>query len=140
MYVPHTHVCTETQSVEETDSDSHSHDVLPTEEGVMIMDEVKVSMSPTSLHSMYIAQPPLHYKYYIGWNAAGVEQQKSEVYWPCDEELTTLCDVYQTLNPDFRQKQTSYILQTLWRDLTSEVCLLTGMCLHAVTCRCIVRH
>ena len=85
MYVPHTHVCTETQFVEETDSDSHSHDVLPTGEGVMIIDEVKVSMSPTSLHSMYIAQPPLHYNFYIGWNAAGVEQQKSEVYWPCDD-------------------------------------------------------
>ena len=37
------------------------------------------------------------------------------------EELTTLCDVYLTLNPEFRQKQTSYILQTLWRDLTSQV-------------------
>lgn len=50
------------------------------------------------------------------------------------EELTTLCDVYQTLNSDFRQKQTSYILQTLWRDLTSEVCSLTDMSLPAVTC------
>ena len=37
------------------------------------------------------------------------------------EELTTLCDVYQTLDPEFRQKQTSYVLQTLWRDLTSQV-------------------
>ena len=37
------------------------------------------------------------------------------------EELSTLCDVYQTLSLDFRQKQTSYVLQTLWRDLTSEV-------------------
>ena len=37
------------------------------------------------------------------------------------EELSTLCDIYQTLNSDFRQKQTSYVLQTIWRDLTSEV-------------------
>ena len=36
-------------------------------------------------------------------------------------ELSTLCDVYQTLSPNFRQKQTSYVLQTLWRDLTSDV-------------------
>lgn len=38
---------------------------------------------------------------------------------------STLCDVYQTLAPDFRQKQTSYVLQTLWRDLTSNVCILS---------------
>ena len=40
------------------------------------------------------------------------------------EELSTLCDVYQTLAPDYRQKQTSYVLQTLWRDLTSDVCAI----------------
>ena len=43
------------------------------------------------------------------------------------EQLTTLCDVYQTLSSDFRQKQTSYVLQTLWRDLTSEVCQITDV-------------
>jgi len=36
------------------------------------------------------------------------------------EEMTTLCDVYRSLQPGFRQKRTSYILQTLWRDLTSD--------------------
>jgi len=36
-----------------------------------------------------------------------------------DEELTTLCDVYRSLQSGFRQKRTSYVLQTLWRDLTS---------------------
>ena len=46
------------------------------------------------------------------------------------EELTTLCDVYQTLKSDFRQKQTSYVLQTLWRDLTSEVCWAMNVHLH----------
>lgn len=43
------------------------------------------------------------------------------------KELSILCDVYQTLSPDFRQKQTSYVLQTLWQDLTSAVCWLTNM-------------
>lgn len=36
------------------------------------------------------------------------------------DEMSTLCDVYQTLHPDFREKKTSYVLQTLWRDLTSD--------------------
>ena len=37
----------------------------------------------------------------------------------CDE-ITTLCDVYQMLQPSFNEKRTSYVLQTLWRDLTSD--------------------
>lgn len=36
------------------------------------------------------------------------------------DEMASLCDVYTSLDPDFRQKQTSYVLQTLWRDLTSD--------------------
>lgn len=39
-------------------------------------------------------------------------------------ELATLCDVYQTLSPDYRQSQTSYVLQTLWRDPTSDVIII----------------
>ena len=35
-----------------------------------------------------------------------------------DNEMTTLCDVYQTLQPSLRRKRT-YVLQMLWRDLTS---------------------
>ena len=35
------------------------------------------------------------------------------------EEMSTLCDVYRTLSPDFQQRKTTYVLQTLWRDLTS---------------------
>ena len=35
------------------------------------------------------------------------------------DELASLSDVYTTLSPDYRKRQTSYILQTLWRDLTS---------------------
>lgn len=36
------------------------------------------------------------------------------------DELASLCDVYTTLSPDHRTRQTTYVLQTLWRDLTSD--------------------
>ncbi len=36
------------------------------------------------------------------------------------DEMATLCDVYKTLSPDYRGRQTSYVLQTLWRDFTSD--------------------
>ena len=36
------------------------------------------------------------------------------------DQIITLCGVYRTLQPLFRQKRTSYVLQTLWRDLTSD--------------------
>ena len=36
------------------------------------------------------------------------------------DELSSLCDVYATLKPDYRKQQTNIILQTLWRDLTSD--------------------
>lgn len=36
------------------------------------------------------------------------------------DELSSLSDVYATLQPDYRKRQTNYILQTLWRDFTSE--------------------
>ncbi len=36
------------------------------------------------------------------------------------DEMATLCDVYKTLCPDYRGRQTSYVMQTLWRDLTSD--------------------
>lgn len=35
------------------------------------------------------------------------------------EDMTSLCDAYRTLHPDFRLRKTTYVLQTLWRDLTS---------------------
>ena len=35
------------------------------------------------------------------------------------KELSSLADIYQTVNDDYAQ-QTSYILQFLWRDLTSD--------------------
>ena len=36
------------------------------------------------------------------------------------DELISLCDVYKTLSPDYQGRQTSYIMQTLWRDFTSD--------------------
>jgi hypothetical protein len=36
------------------------------------------------------------------------------------DELASLSDVYVTLSPDYRKRQTNYVLQTLWRDLTSD--------------------
>ena len=36
------------------------------------------------------------------------------------DELASLTDVYTVLKPDYRQRQTSYVLQTVWRDLTSD--------------------
>ena len=35
------------------------------------------------------------------------------------DKLASLCDVYSTLSPDYRKRQTTYVLQSLWRDLTS---------------------
>ena len=35
------------------------------------------------------------------------------------QELVSLTDVYQLLDSECRSKQTTYILQVLWRDLTS---------------------
>ncbi len=36
------------------------------------------------------------------------------------DEMSSLSDVYAALSPDYRKRQTNYVLQTLWRDLTSE--------------------
>ena len=37
-----------------------------------------------------------------------------------EEEMTSLCDVYQTLDPERKIKKTKSILQTIWRDLFSK--------------------
>ena len=36
------------------------------------------------------------------------------------DELASLCDVYAVLQPEYSKRQTTYVLQTLWRDLTSD--------------------
>jgi len=46
------------------------------------------------------------------------------------DEMSTLCDIYQMLHPDFRQKKTSYVLQTLSQDLTSDIDVRTWSTLH----------
>ena len=37
-----------------------------------------------------------------------------------EEEMASLCDVYQTLDPKRRTKKVKSILQTIWRDLSSK--------------------
>ena len=57
------------------------------------------------------------------------------------EELSSLCDVYSVLKPDYRQRQISYVLQTLWRDLTSDFDIIgphysnEGPFSHSTLCR-----
>ena len=41
-----------------------------------------------------------------------------------DEEMSSLCDIFQTLDPDRKTKQAKYVLQLLWRDLSSKFDLL----------------
>ena len=60
------------------------------------------------------------------------------------DELTSLCDVYKTLSPDYRQRQTSYFLQTLWRDFTSDFDVIgphyssNGPFAHDALCRIVI--
>ena len=51
------------------------------------------------------------------WNS---RNQKFVGHAMTHDEMTTLCDVYQTLQPSFHEKRTSYVLQTFWQDLTSD--------------------
>lgn len=37
-----------------------------------------------------------------------------------EEEMVSLRDVYQTLDPERKTKKTKSILQTIWRDLSSK--------------------
>lgn len=37
-----------------------------------------------------------------------------------EEEMISLCDVYQTLSPERKAKKTKTILLTLWKDLSSK--------------------
>ena len=60
------------------------------------------------------------------------------------DELSSLCDVYKTLSPDYRGRQTSYFSQTLWRDITSDFDVIgphySSDCMfsHDVLCRVLV--
>ena len=55
------------------------------------------------------------------WNS---RDQKFAGHAMTHEEMSSLCDVYQSLQSDFRQKKTTYVLQTLWRDLSSSFDIL----------------
>ena len=60
-----------------------------------------------------------HFKgwYEALWNS---RNQKFVGHAMTHDEMIILCDVYRTLQPSFHQKRKSYVLQTLWRDLTSD--------------------
>lgn len=70
---------------------------MPQRDGVLIFDEVKV-----------VCQ--------LMWNSHSHQLVGLAM---CHEELASLTDVYQLLNPNYQSQQTTYILQFLWRDLTS---------------------
>ena len=70
----------------------------PLREGVLIFDEVKVAMK-------------------VSWNSRNEELVGLA---RTSTEMQTLQDVYETLSSDRKTQRVSYVLQTLWRDLTSE--------------------
>ena len=71
---------------------------LPLGDGVLIFDEVKVAMK-------------------ISWNSRNEELVGLAM---TSSEMQTLQDVYESIDADNRTQKTAYVLQTLWRDLTSE--------------------
>ena len=70
---------------------------VPFSEGILILDEVKVGLK-------------VHYHAKIGKMTS--------------DDLGSLHDVYQTLQPDHRMQETSYILQYLWRCTVSDFDIL----------------
>ena len=62
----------------------------------------------------------------IGWSnrlepsCCGVLEAKSLLGMPCHKMSLLHSVMYTALSPDYRKRQTTYILQTLWRDLTSD--------------------
>ena len=96
---------------------SQSQATLPTGEGSLIIDEVKV----VCIHVHVSVQctrwnVAIQVRMKLVWSS---RNQKFIGHAMSHEELTSLCDVYKTLSPDYR-RQTSYFLQTLWRDFTSD--------------------
>ena len=63
----------------------------------------------------------VHYNIQVGmkllWNS---RSQKFIGHSMTHDELASLCDVYAVLQPEYRKRQTTYVLQTLWRNLTSD--------------------
>ena len=75
---------------------------VPFSEGILILDEVKVGLK-------------VHYHAKIG---------KLVALAMTSDDLGSLHDVYQTLQPDHRMQKTSYILQYLWRCTVSDFDIL----------------
>ena len=71
---------------------------VPLSEGVLIFDEVKVGVK-------------VHYHAKTG-TLLGLSMSS--------DDLGSLHDVYQTLNPHHRVEHATYVLQYLWRDLSSD--------------------
>ena len=71
---------------------------LPIGEGALIFDEVKVAMK-------------------VSWNSRNEELVGLAM---SSSEMQTLQDVYESVDADSKTQKTAYVLQTLWRDLTSE--------------------
>lgn len=40
-----------------------------------------------------------------------------------EDEMASLCDIYQTMDPERKTRKTKSILQTIWRDLSSKYVL-----------------
>ena len=72
-------------------------------EGVLIFDEVKVAMK-------------------VSWNSRNEELIGVAM---TSSEMQTLQDVYESTDIDGKTQKTAYLLQTLWRDLTSEFDLIS---------------
>ena len=53
----------------------------------------------------------------LAWNS---RDHKFTGHVMTEEEMSSLCDVYQTLDPERKTACTHYILQTVWRDLSSK--------------------
>ena len=70
----------------------------PLWEGVLIFDEVKVAMK-------------------VSWKSRNEELVGLAM---TSDEMRTLQDVYCAISTDSKTQRTSYVLQTLWRDLTSK--------------------
>ena len=71
---------------------------IPMGDGVLIFNEIKVISR-------------------LMWNS---RSQKIAGIATSEEDQVSLHDIYQQFSRDGKVKQTSYILQFLWRDLTSE--------------------
>ena len=56
-------------------------------------------------------------KYYVDANLESAGDSHSRIL---ESRKQYMSDVYSVLSPDYRKRQTTYVLQVLWRDLTSE--------------------